>query len=110
MIQKLGGGRVVDYGPSAAIHSRGRVPGGVMVSQATVVVAKVKVPSAPRIPRDETPEQQEARRALARDKYAIFCLRHADCECHEWYGGQPRPIGYKAREQDRAALRREMRA
>lgn len=34
MIQKLGGARFIDHGPSAAIHARGRVPMGVMVSQA----------------------------------------------------------------------------
>ena len=118
MIQKLGGGRVLDYGPSAAIHSRGRVPGGVMVGQGMSPMVKLKglgngptgtggtlVPTV----RDK-PEQAAERKAIARERYAVFMAKHTDCNCHEMYGNQPRPVGYRERERDRAALRREMRA
>lgn len=38
MIQKTGPATFIDHGPASAVHSRGRVPGGVMVSQAPAPV------------------------------------------------------------------------
>ena len=117
MIQKLGGGRILDYGPSAAIHSRSRVPGGVMVSQAITPLLKLGgLGSGPLgtggtlVPRlHDTPEQADARKAKARAAYAVFKAKHTGCTCHVLYGGQPRPVGYREREQDRSRLRRELR-
>lgn len=115
MQQRIGGGRVIDHGPASAIHSRGRVPGGVMVSQAIVPRLKLSgLGNGPTgtggtlVPRRRVP-MDEAAKARAKAKYASFVARHSDCECHILLSGQPRPIGYRERERDRAALRREMR-
>jgi len=83
-VQYLGGGRTVDLGPSSAIHSRGRVPGGVMVSQALPPPLRV------------TEAQREAERERRRVSNERFKARHSDCECHYLYGNQPRPVdGWK---------------
>jgi len=114
-VRYLGGGRVVDLGPSSAIHARGRVPGGVMVSQAIAPMPRLKGLTLHKgsggtiVPRlVDTPEQAEARRIRSRETYDAFKARHTGCECHELYGGQPRPKGYLERERDRDRLRREL--
>jgi hypothetical protein len=115
MIQRLGGGRVIDHGPSSAIHSRSRVPGGVMVSQAMGPAFKpaglgsgMRGEGRP-FQHGDTPKAREIRVAKARAAYAIFKAKHTGCDCHVMYGGQPRPVGYREREQDRSRLRRELR-
>ena len=86
MKRYLGGGRVLDLGPASATHSRGRVPGGVMVSQA-VLPAIGGLHARPSIVERDRERRQRKRETLARFKAA-----HSDCTCHVIYGGQPRPV------------------
>lgn len=46
----------------------------------------------------------------ARAAHERFLAAHSTCDCHELYGGQPRPIGWRERERDRNRLRRERNA
>lgn len=112
MIQRIGGGRVIDHGPQKPYFGSRTVIGG--SSLAAVVVTGSQRENLRGLSalsghasslRKKPVEPADARKA----RYATFKERHGACECHEMIGGQPRPKGYRERERDRSRLRRELR-
>jgi hypothetical protein len=106
MIQRIGGGRVIDHGPQRPYSGSRSVIGGTSLAHA-VVTANRSMFSYD-VARAQA-KKQRTTPADPRDRWKEWEARHTGCECHERYGGQSRPVGYRERESERQRVRRAER-